>query len=344
LPLSSLWRAPRLLVLANGAPLATATEASVTSFGGFASAFWRVRAALAGDAALWAASSAVDVDVQVALDPIGDYVSLVQGSADYIGIDPIAGTLTLEGRDRSAALIEARTQETFANRTSSEIAEILAARHGLAADTQPTTTPVGRFWELEHDTLTMDAHTRATTEWDLLATLAGWEGFDLWVTGGTLHFRPPDTLAPPTLLSAAPTLAGPPDFTALRLDRALSLAGDLIVTVKSWHSRLGSGTVQTARTARGAGASRDYVFVVPNLTPDAASLLAQRKLTELASHELVVRGEMPGELALSPRGAIQLIGTGTMFDTVFRIDEIERRISMRDGFSQFLPARAASPF
>jgi hypothetical protein len=344
LPLSSLWRAPRLLVLANGAPLTTATEASVTSFGGFAGTLWQVRAALAGDAALWAASTDVDVDVQVALDPIGGFVSLVQGSADYIGIDPIAGTLTLEGRDRSAALIEARTQETFANRTSSEIAQLLAARHGLAADVQATTTPVGRFWELEHDTLTLDAHARATTEWDLLATLAGWEGFDLWVSGSTLHFRPPDTVAPPIVLAAAATAGGAPDFTALRLDRALSFAGDIVVTVKSWHSRLGSGTVQTAQTARGAGTSRDYVFVVPNLTPDAALLLAQRKLAELASHELVIRGEMPGELALSPRAAVQLIGTGTMFDTVFRIDEIERRISMRRGFSQLLQARTASPF
>jgi len=344
LPLSSAWRAPRLLVLANGAPLGNATETAVSTYGGFAAGVWRVRAALAGDTARWAASTAVDVDIQLMLDPLGGFVSLMQGSADYIGIDPIAGTLTLEGRDRSAALIEARTQETFANRTSSEIAATLASRHGLAADVQATTTPVGRFWQLEHDALTMNAHARATTEWDLLATLAGWEGFDLWVTGSTLHFRPPDTLALPAVLAAAPTAAGAPDFTALRLERALSFAGDIVVTVKSWHSRLGAGTVQTAQTARGSGAQRDYVFVVPNLSPDAALLLAQRKLAELASHELVFRGEMPGELVLSPRVAVQLIGTGTVFDTGFRIDEIERRISMRAGFSQLVQGRTASPF
>lgn len=339
---SELWRAPRLRVLANGIALANATEASVISGGYFAADFFRVRAALSGDAAFWAGSTTVAIDVQVALDPLGGFVSLVQGNADAIGIDPITGTLTIEGRDYAAALIEARTQETFANRTAGEIATILAQRHNLAADVQPTTTPVGRYWELEHDSLTLNAGARATTEWDLLTTLAGWEGFDLWVSGTTLHFRPPDTLAPPPVLSCVPTDLGAADFSALRLDRSLSFAGDIIVTVKSWHSRMGAGTVQTARTQRGATAAQDYVFVVPNLTPDAAALLAQRRLAELAGHEWLLRGEMPGELALAPRGFFQLFGSFTQFDRLWRIDEIERRISMRAGFSQSLRASASS--
>lgn len=339
---SDTWRAPRLRVLAGGVPMARATEASVISLGGFSAGFFRVRAALAGDAAAWAASGSLAIDVQVALGPLGGFASLVQGNADVVGIDPITGTLTIEGRDYAALLIEARTQETFANRTASEIATILAQRHNLIPDVQPTTTPVGRYWELEHDSLTLDAGGRATTEWDLLATLAGWEGFDLWVSGTTLHFRPPDTSTPPPVLSATPGATGVPDFASVRLDRALSFAGDIIVTVKSWHSRLGAGTVQTARTERDAAFAQNYVFVVPNLMPDAALLLAQRRLAELASHELVLRAEMPGELTLAPRGFFQLVGTGTLFDRVWQIDEVERRISMREGFSQHLRARASS--
>ncbi len=72
-----------------------------------------------------------------------------------------------------------------------------------------------------------------------------------------------------------------------------------------------------------------------------AALLAQRRLAEIASHELLLRGEMPGELALSPRMAFRLAGTGTLFDTLWRIDEVERRISMHEGFSQSVVARAA---
>ncbi len=329
-------------MLADGLPLAAATEATVISTGGFSADFFRVRAALAGDAAIWAARTSVAIDVQMALDPFGGFVSLLQGSADAIGIDPLAGMLTIEGRDLAAALIEARTQETFANQTASDIATLLAGRHNLMPDVQPTTTPVGRYWELEHDSLTLNTGARATTEWDLLAVLAGWEGFDLWVSGTTLHFRAPGTLAPPLVLSAAATMAGPADFAALRLDRALSFAGDIIVTVKSWHSRLGIGCVQSARTERGAASVQEYVFVVPNLTPDAAALLAQRRLQEITGHELLLRAEMPGELMLSPRMSFQLVGTGTLFDCVWRIDEVERRLSMREGFSQTVRARAQS--
>jgi hypothetical protein len=323
---SDIWRAPRLRVLANGVELPGVIEATVISTAYFSADFFRVRAATIDSAAAWAASASIDIDVQMALDPLGGFVSVV----------------TLEGRDYAARLIEARTQETFANHTASEIATTLAARRGLAADVQQTTTPVGRYWELEHDSLTLSMGTRATTEWDLLAMLAGWEGFDLWVSGTTLHFRPPDTTTPPALLSAVATAAGPPDVGALRLERALSFAGDIIVTVKSWHSRMGAGTVQTARTERAAAAAQEYVYVVPNLTPDAALQLAQRRLAELAAHEWVLRAEMPGELMLTPRSFVQLIGTGTPFDRVWRVTEIERTLSARAGFRQWLRANASS--
>jgi hypothetical protein len=339
---SEAWRAPRLRVFANGALLGDAEDATVVSSGGFTATFFRVRAALGADAAFWAANAAVAVDVQVSLGPLGGYVSLVQGNADTVGIDPIAGTLIVEGRDYAAALIEARTNETFANRTASEIAMLLAARHALTPDVQATTTPVGRYWELEHDSLTLDAGARMTTEWDLLATLAGWEGFDLWVSGTTLHFRPPATVLPPPVLSATPLAGALPDFRALRLDRALSFAGNIIVTVKSWHSRFGSGTVQTATLTRDGAATQNFVFVAPNLTPEAAQRLAQQRLAELASHELLLRAEMPGELALSPHAPFQLVGTGTLFDRLWQIEEVERRISIRQGFSQLVRARASS--
>ncbi len=328
-------RAPQLLVLANGVPLSGATDAIVTSTGHFAADCFRVCAALHGDAATWAATTPIAIDVQMALSPLAGFVSIVQGTADQVSIDPIQGTLTLEGRDRSADLIEARTQETFANRTSSEIATILAGRHNLAADVAVTTTPVGRYWELEHDSLTLNAAGRATTEWDLLVTLALREGYALWVSGQTLHFRAPDVTMPPVVLPVS-------DMSSLRLERAQGFAGDIIVMVKSWHSRAGTSCTQTARTQRGAATSRSYIFVMPNLTEDAASNIAQRKLADLSTHELLANLEMPGELGLTPRMQVLLLGTGTLFDTVFRIDEVERRLHATRGFSQRVRMRAAS--
>ncbi len=328
---SSTLRAPRLRVLANGAPLGGVTEAIVTSTGSFGADRFRVTMA---EAANWTAAASIAVDVQMALSPLGGFVSLIQGMADLVEFDPLRGTVGLEGRDMSAALMEAPTQEIFANRTASEIASALAARHGLAADVQATSTPVGRYWELEHDSLTLNTAGRTTTEWDLLVTLAQQEGFDLSVSGGALHFRAA-VAAPPSVLPVA-------SLSRLRLERALTFAGDIVVTVKSWHSRAGAGCVQTARTQRGAASSRNYVYVAPNLTQEAALALAQRRLAELLGHELVLAAEMPGELALTPRGLVELQGSNSIFDTVYRVGEIERRLHFQDGFSQSIRARASS--
>ncbi len=328
-------RTPRLNVIVNGLPLVNAIEASVSSNAFFGCDRFRVRAALTGDAFVWAAATDLFVDVQMALSPLGPFVSMVQGNADLVSIDPISGTLLIEGRDLSADLIEARTQETFANRTSSEIATILAERHGLVANVEATTAPVGRYWELEHDSLTLNAAGRATTEWDLLISLAKREGFDLWVSGTTLNFSAPDPFTLPAVLPISSTVS-------MKLDRALTFAGDIVVTVKSWHSRQGTACVQAARTDRGAATTRDYVYVVPNLTPDAAQAYAQNMLDELTRHELVASIEMPGELVLAPRMPILVQGTGTIFDTILRIDEVERRLHATHGFTQRLRARAAS--
>jgi len=51
---------------------------------------------------------------------------------------------------------------------------------------------------------------------------------------------------------------------------------------------------------------------------------------------------MPGELTLAPRMMLRLEGTGTDFDQSYWIDEIERQLSVRHGFTQRLRARNSS--
>ena len=359
LPLNELstgYRLPRLVVLANGVPLAAPLSADVISNNHHAADRFHLTAALPSstDAAFWATTSDIAIDVRVALTS-NVATSLIEGDVDTVEIDATTGLLHLEGRDRTAALIEARTQETFANQTSSEIASLLAGRHGLTADVATTTTPVGRYWQLEHDHITLDQFSRATTEWDLLISLATHESFDVWVTGRTLHFRPGASAAsspsPAASLRPAATPSGPANVTALRLERALTLARDIEVTVKSWNSRQQTAFIQTARGGHGTGSGgqgelggkpQRYVYVVPNLTPDAALKLAQSRLAELTRHERVVVAEMPGELTLTPRMAITVDGTASSFDQFYWIDEIERSLHWRHGFTQRVRARNIS--
>lgn len=329
-------RYPRLRVLADGMAVPGVFEAEVLNNSYFAADRFRLGLALSADplhgAAWWADRDKVQIDIEVSLG--GDYVNLLHGVVDSVAIDLSGDAVRLTGRDLSAGLIEARAQGTFANQTSSEIATTLAGRHGLTADVQRTTTPVGRYWQLEHDSLLLDGFARTTTEWDLLVTLAQHEGFGVWVQGSTLHFRAADTSELPTVLPAA-------GLSALRLERSLTLAQSIEVKVKSWHSRAAQCYVQTASLDQGGMAKQSYVYIAPNLTPERALKLAQQRLAELTRHERVIVAEMPGELTLAAGRQILLQGSGTAFDRIYWIDSIERRFDMSHGFTQWLRACSA---
>jgi phage protein D len=336
-----------LQLLANGQVVACAIAAEVLSNNYYAadrfSATVGLRLDRRIDASFWASEVDILLEVRISLDGGSSYTSLIQGEVDNVAIDSTLGLVHLDGRDFTASLIEARTQETFANRTASEIASILAKRHDLTSYVSVTSTPVGRYYQSEHDRITLDQFSRATTEWDLLVFLAQHEGFDVFVAGQSLYFQP-TTLAGHLAVSLRPE-----DVTDLRLERSLTLARDIEVVVKSWNSRQNSAFVQRARASclgggsGGSDTAQYYVVVQPNLIPDDALKLAQRKLAELTRHERTVRIAMPGELALSPRSMISLGGTGTDFDQTYYIDVIERRFQPGGGFTQTILATNTSP-
>ncbi len=350
LPLSDLvptTRAPRLRIVANGQVLTGATQADVLSNNYYAADRFSVTAALGADpwasAAFWASAPDVLVDVQFSLDGGASFTSLVQGTVDNISIDPAFGLVHIDGRDHAAALIEARTQETFANRTASEIASLFAIRHNLTPRVSPTTTPVGRYYQGEHDRTTLNQFSRATTEWDLLAFLAQQEGFDLFVRGQTLCFQQAASSADLALELSVQ------DVLDIKMSRSLALARNIEVVVKSWNSRQNSAFSQRVSAnqlesaERSGTLSQRYVFVRPNLTADDALKFAQRKIAELARHERTVRISMPGELALTPRSVLAIRGTGTDFDQTYYVDVIERRFRQRGGLVQHLLANNSSP-
>ncbi len=349
----SAYRAPRLRLMANGLLIQGAVEADVMSNNHYAADRFTAVVALGIDlwanAAFWASQTDILLDVQFSLDGGATFTSLIQGLVDTVSIDVLTGSLRVEGRDLTASMIANRTQETFANRTSSEIATILAQRHNLTAIVTPTTTPVGRYYQNEHDRVALNQFSRSMTEWDLLIFLAGQEGFDVFVSGTALYFQPSAT--PP----ATPYTVTPANVQDLRLQRSLTLARDIVVTVKSWNSRQQNAFTQTVRASgnRNAGGSgsgtgkvgppQHYVFVRPNLTMNDALKLAQQKAAELTQHERVWEATMPGDLTLGPRSMIQLAGTSTDFDQIYFIDVIDRHLSMDHGFVQRVRAKNTSP-
>lgn len=338
------WQAPRLRVIANGQALNGAVEAEVISNNYFAADRFSASVALGVDPwaglSFWASETDILLEVQFSVDGGASFTSLVQGAVDAVAIDPAVGLVHLEGRDLTTSLIETRTQETFANRTASEIASLLAGRHNLMAQVVSTTTPVGRYYQNEHDRITLDQFSHTTTEWDLLVFLARQENFDVFVQGQSLYFQP---ITQPTDIEMS---LRPSDLIDLKLERSLILAQDIEVVVKSWNSRQNSVFTQQAITTGSNGSStgmQTYIFVRPNLTPDDALKFAQQKLLELTRHERTIEISMPGELTLTPRSIIMLDGTGSDFDQAYFVDVIERRLHQSGGLTQHIRAKNTSP-
>ena len=330
-------RTPTISVLADGAPLPNLMDVDVLANAHFAASRFRIRLALDPATAAPLLQPGAILDIQLSLG--GPPTSLLQGEADTIRMDVLNRTVEVDGRDLTARLLDARTQETFSNQTASEIAETLASRHNLTPNVTATSTLAGRYYSSEHDRLTLGQFSRTTTEWDLLTFLAAREGFEAYVAGQTLTFGP--------LGSGASTLTLTPGLClSLTLEHTLTLARDIEVTVKSWNTRQQSAFSQTAKSTgqgRRGGTPQRIVVVRPNLTPNDALQLATRILADLSAHERLVHAELPGEVALTPRTQVLLSGTQTDFDQLYHVAELDRHFSVEHGFTERIRLKNTPP-
>jgi phage protein D len=358
-------RAPRLRVMFGQVEIPGAKTASVTTNNWYQADTFDLSFALYADRAFgplwWSQQDDMLVDIQIGYDAGGSvaWKSILVGAVESTELHPHTGEVIVRGKDLSVRFIQAKTQETFQNQTSSEIAKTLAGRHGMAADVTSTKTLAGVYWKQDHSNQSLGQFSRMTTEWDLLTALARYEGFDLYVTGTVLHFNPataPD--ATPWVVNwtqpqidRAVSFGRASNVNDLNLQRSLTLARDIEVQVRSWHSGKGTGFTKTAKaigTKRAQAASgksgfgnhvQRYVYVIPNLTEDQALKRAQSILADLSKFERVISWAEPGELTLTPRNMVRLQGTGTDFDQAYFIDSIERRIAFGEGFTMHVRAK-----
>ncbi len=364
--MSGTTRQPRIRLTVGGKPVPGLKSVEVQTNSYRRANSFRAVLAVNADPATYATATALDgnnrpllAEVQASLDAGASWTSLLIGRADRFRLDPITGTLDLDGRDRTADLIEGKTQQSFRNQTSSEVVTTVAGLVGMTPDVTPTGTPTGRYYESDHDKLTLGQFAQATNYWDLIGNLARDEGFDAWVDGNTLRFHPlPTGMETPGLTVAVGQVQGYRTLdtaTGLTLERDLTLARDIQVDVHSWSSKAKSGftisykatggksaAVQTVSKQVGQNTQR-YQVTRPNLTRDQALQLAQRLVQDISRQERRATVEMPGELVLTPRSVIRFAGTGTDFDQVYFVGEVTRRISADGGFKQTLQLKNTSP-
>ena len=254
-------------MLADGVVLPGVISADVRSNGYAAADRFGVRLAAAAGGLAAVDVAGVRLDVQVGLD--GGWASLIVGEADQVGLDALQGVVEVHGRDLSALLLDSRVDETFENRTSGEIVQAIAARHGLAADIAAGGSAAGRYYQSDHARVALGQFARGMTEWDLVAGLAQREGFSVSMVGEALRFGPMQTGQVVTLT--------PGDCLGLHMERLMPMQRSIEVTVRSWDQQ---GGAAVTRTAHGGGSGRVWTHHVtrPNLPAEEAQTLAERVL------------------------------------------------------------------
>lgn len=337
------FRSPGARVFANGGLLSGVIEIEVVTTRSYCADQFHVRCRVDEtglcDATFWSSEACILVEIQIAVDPPA-YLSIITGYADTIALDPISRLLFVSGRDLSSKLIEARSQGTFSNQTASDVATLLATRHGLIPNVSPTTMLIGRYYQSEHNQVALDQFGHSMTDWDILTSLAQQEGFDLSVTGTTLNFCLP--------IQSPPRSIRPSDCISINLERRLTLARDIEITIKSWNSNQSRSFAQTVRGVSQSNIPsnnqipQSYTYIHPNLMPTQALQMAQRKIQELAMHERAIELTLVGDMSIKAGTMLSLYETGGEFDQSYLVERVCRRISPLIGFTQEVEARTAT--
>lgn len=350
---SGVVRRPRMRLVLNSVPVGGCRMAEITSLRGSQASSFRITAGATEITRTlgvgWIDLDRLDVAIDFGLIPPGpdeagtSWVRMMTGNVDRITLDPVSGQVSLDGRDQAARLIDLPMQDSYLNKTSAEVAALLAAKCGLSSDADPTQELIGQYYQIQHSKSAFSSFSRHGNAWDLLAELAELEGYELWVDGTTLHFKQPATAADDVFdvaYGAADVSGGPCSLTvsSLALDRTFGLSNAMQVNVSSWNSRQ-RRQISAVHPGSVTGDAQQFLVLKPNLLPDDAERLARTTYARLRSHERVLSITMAGELTLTTRQRVRLAGTGTGWDGIYTVDRIEREMSLEHGFAQHVTAR-----
>lgn len=354
-------RKPRAIVMVNGVRMAHYTI-EVNSNGFYLADTFKVELPVhvhgqtpSIDRSWWGGQDVYDVEIYIGFPPNPDKYTisdlgdpLITGRADNNPDSIVKNTITLSGRDFTSLLIDDKTTMKWPEKTSSEIATMIAQEVGLTPVVTKTTRKAGLFYKHDHARMQIE-----TSKWDLLTWLAAAEKFSVFVQGNKLHFE--DTTSNPQIypLQVKQDVNGilHVDCTDLVFERNMTLAKDITVYVKSW--KLGADKKPYVKMAR-ATHTRDKLLrkashnlgkpqvierTIPGLTPEQALQKAQQILMEVSRHQIRMDATgMPGDNTITPRHLVRVTGTD-VYDQDYYPDSIIRRYDIDDGYSMDIVAK-----
>jgi phage protein D len=347
---------PRFRVMLNGVALAGVTKVSLTLASLFQVGKFSFEKAFAPDdaypASWWAdtANKTMRVEIDLAVDG-QTFVSVITGNVDSHRWDVLANTITAAGRDLAAAFIDTRTLGTYRNKTAGEIVAALAAGHaGLSAQVSDATAPLaGRKYDVDSDKSAGGDFSDAQNEWDLICRLGSQLGIVPYMAGSVLMFDTPPASPPVYPATFTRDANGPvSSVQGMTLERDLTVARDVIVTVQSWNSRKKSTFSATYKVTT-KKASTDETLVplhyyrrVPNLTQAQCQTLAYQVALDISTHERMAVIKAPSLVLLTPETVVQVSGTGTDYDMTYYPRLISYEIDSAGGATTNIQAKYTS--
>jgi phage protein D len=303
----------------------------------------------------WAVQTTIKVELSaiITTDSGANEKKLIIGNIDNWDYDPAKFEITADGRDFTGLLIDAKSAgESFKNYTSSQIATMLAQRHGLTPVVTATQGRFGEFYQIDSAHLTGEQ-----TEWDLLITLAGIENFVAYVDGNNLYFGPtPDPAkANNYVIRWQPpgTLAYPQCNMSddLRFSRALTISKGVTVEVMSWNAKRKKKQftasypkyAKTTTPGNSTAKTQIYRIIRNGLTPEAANALAQSVYKSIVQHEMKFSGSTAGDNLLTPQTLVRIEGTQSPFDQLYWCDNIKRHMDWEAGYTMSISGKNHSP-
>ncbi|AEV83112.1 rhs element Vgr protein [Actinoplanes sp. SE50] len=263
--------------------------------------------------------------VEIAFRSDADPVVVTSGEVTTVEVAPgVSGRheLVLTGLDLAHRLARGPRTRSFTGMSDGDVAARIAADHGLDADVDATGAAQDYVLQI------------AETDLAFLRGLAARTGFDVWVTGGTLHFkrRPSSRVTPPPMRWGDNLLDFSARFaSAEHCDEVVVTAWDPVekrtVTGRAAEPEYGTdapAAAQSAEAARGAfGRTVRRTGQVPASGLAEAEAYARSLLSKASGSEVVLRGLAKGNPLIAAGARVQLERVGQRLAGGYRVTSAE---------------------
>ena len=256
-------------------------------------------------------------------DDLGFLISGYLDEAEFLG-DMQGERVQLTGRSFAGAMADDEcTAVAWLNRTTSNVATLIAKQFGLTPVVTPSSLVLGNAFGSE-----AKSYLSNTTYWDLLTYMASFDNYVVRVVGKTLYYGPYGSVGASSLPPAVYAWGIGGNVQSLDIGRSPTGAKDIKVEVKSYDALYKTSVDEIAQSRAprvGKTIPGQYVetLVIPGLTRDQAAAKARAVLAQLNRAEIQGTITVVGDPSLTVDRRVQFYGAGNGLDLEYYVSKAQ---------------------